>query len=46
MRKEKIWDIVLSNGNNLKKAVSELVKEALSAGSDDNITLVLIHGGP
>jgi len=46
VRKEKIWDIVLSNGNNLKKAVSELVKEALSAGSDDNITLVLLHGGP
>ena len=45
VRKEKIWDIVVSNGDQVQKAVEELVKEALSAGSDDNITLVLVHGG-
>ncbi|MGB9175572.1 MAG: protein phosphatase 2C domain-containing protein [Methanoregula sp.] len=43
--KEKIREIVLKNGENVEKSVRELVEEALSAGSDDNITVVLARGG-
>jgi serine/threonine protein phosphatase PrpC len=44
VKKERIQEIVLSYGENVEKSVKVLVEEALSAGSDDNITVVLIHG--
>lgn len=40
----KIQETVVANGEDLEKSVRELVKEALAAGSDDNITVVLAHG--
>jgi protein phosphatase len=43
--KERIREIVLANGENVERSVRDLVKKALSAGSDDNITVVLAHGG-
>jgi PPM family protein phosphatase len=42
--RERIRDIVLANGENVERSVRELVEEALSLGSDDNITVVLAHG--
>jgi protein phosphatase len=43
--KDRIREIVLANGENVEKSVRVLVDEALSAGSDDNITVVLAYGG-
>jgi PPM family protein phosphatase len=43
--KERIRKIILANGKNVKRSVRDLVQEALSAGSDDNITVVLAYGG-
>jgi protein phosphatase len=42
--RERILEIVLTNGENVGKSCNDLVQEALSAGSDDNISVVLIHG--
>ncbi|MDD4137577.1 MAG: protein phosphatase 2C domain-containing protein [Methanoregula sp.] len=44
IRKERIREIVFANGNDVTKSCRELVKEALAAGSDDNITIVLAYG--
>jgi len=44
IRKERIREIVLANGENVEKSCKDLVEEALSAGSADNITVVLAHG--
>ncbi len=41
---EKIQEVVLANGNKLKKSCKDLVTMALEAGSDDNITVVLVYG--
>jgi serine/threonine protein phosphatase PrpC len=41
---EKIQKVVLANGNKLKKSCKDLVEMALEAGSDDNITVVLVYG--
>jgi len=44
IRKERIREIVFANGNDVTKSCRDLVKEALAAGSDDNITIVLAYG--
>lgn len=44
IRKERIREIVFANGKDVTKSCRELVKEALAAGSDDNITIVLAYG--
>jgi protein phosphatase len=44
VEKEKIKEVVIANGNKLKKSCKDLVAMALEAGSDDNITVVLVHG--
>jgi serine/threonine protein phosphatase PrpC len=44
MKKEQIREIVFANEENMEKSCRELVEEAMSAGSDDNITVVLVHG--
>jgi PPM family protein phosphatase len=44
VKKERIREIVLAHGENVEKAGRALVKEALSSGSDDNITVVLAYG--
>jgi len=44
IRKERIREIVLANGEDVEKSCKELVEEALSSGSGDNITVVLAHG--
>ncbi len=41
---EKIQEVVLANGGKLKKSCKALVEIALEAGSDDNITVLLVHG--
>jgi len=41
---ERIREIIMANGEDVERSVRELVKEALSLGSDDNITVVLAHG--
>jgi protein phosphatase len=42
--KERIVEIVLANGENVEKSCRDLVRAALAAGSDDNISVVLAHG--
>ena len=42
--KERIREIVLANGEDVGKSCNDLVQAALSAGSDDNISVVLVHG--
>lgn len=44
LKKERIREIVFANGENGDKSCRELVERALCAGSDDNITVVLVHG--
>ena len=44
IRKERIREIVLANGENVEKSWMDLIEEALVAGSADNITVVLAHG--
>jgi len=44
IRKERIREIVLANGEDMEKSCKDLVEEALSSGSADNITVVLAHG--
>jgi protein phosphatase len=44
LKKERIREIVLANGENGEKLCRELVERALRAGSEDNITVVLVHG--
>jgi PPM family protein phosphatase len=44
VRKETIREVVVSNRDNLQKSCEDLVNMALEAGSDDNITVVLVHG--
>jgi serine/threonine protein phosphatase PrpC len=44
VRKEKIAEIVLRNGENVETSCEHLLQEALSAGSERTITLVLVHG--
>jgi serine/threonine protein phosphatase PrpC len=41
---DKIQEVVVANGGKLKKSCKDLVEMALEAGSDDNITVVLVHG--
>jgi serine/threonine protein phosphatase PrpC len=42
--KEGISAIVRANGENVEKSCHDLVHAALAAGSDDNISVVLVHG--
>ena len=44
--RERIREIILANGWDVERSVRELVNEALAAGSDDNITVVLAYGEP
>ena len=44
VRKERIGEIVLKNGENVETSCELLLQEAQSAGSEKTITLVLIHG--
>jgi PPM family protein phosphatase len=44
VKKDRIAEIVLQNGENVEASCEFLLQEALSAGSDRTITLVLIHG--
>jgi protein phosphatase len=44
VRKETIREVVVSNHDKLQTSCEDLVKMALEAGSDDNITVVLAHG--
>jgi serine/threonine protein phosphatase PrpC len=44
VRKEKIREVVILNHDELEKSCDDLVEMALEEGSDDNITLVLVHG--
>jgi len=42
--KETIQEVVIGNGDDLQMSCDDLVALALEAGSDDNITMVLVHG--
>ena len=44
VKKGRIADIVLENGENVDASCEFLLEEALSAGSEQTITLVLVHG--
>ncbi len=44
VKKDTIQDIVMENGNNLETSCEELIQQALSAGSDGTITVVLVRG--
>ena len=44
VKKDRIAEIVLQNGENVEASCEFLLQEALSAGSDRTITLVLVHG--
>jgi serine/threonine protein phosphatase PrpC len=44
VKKDRIAEIVRRNGENVEASAEFLVEEALSAGSDRTITLVLVHG--
>jgi serine/threonine protein phosphatase PrpC len=44
VKKERIAEIVLQNGENVEASCQYLLQEALSAGSERTITLVLVHG--
>lgn len=44
VKKERIAEIVLENGENTDASCEFLLEEALSAGSEQTITLVLVHG--
>ena len=44
IKKDRIAEIVLKNGENVEMSCELLVQEALSAGSDRTITIVLVHG--
>jgi len=44
VRKERIAEIVLQNGENVETSCERLLQEALSAGSERTITIVLVHG--
>lgn len=44
VRKERIADIVIQNEENVEASCEHLLQEALSAGSEQTITLVLVHG--
>jgi protein phosphatase len=43
VEKETIRKVVVLNRNELQKSCEDLVKMALEADSDDNITVVLVH---
>jgi serine/threonine protein phosphatase PrpC len=44
VRKERIAEIILRNGENVETSCENLLQEAQSAGSEKTITIVLIHG--
>jgi serine/threonine protein phosphatase PrpC len=44
VRKERIAEIVIQNGENVETSCEHLMQEALSAGSERTITIVLVHG--
>jgi PPM family protein phosphatase len=44
VERDTIQKVVLANRDKLKKSCDDLVTEALKAGSDDNITVVIVHG--
>jgi serine/threonine protein phosphatase PrpC len=44
VEREKIQEVVVLNGDDLQTSCEDLVAMALEAGSDDNITMVLVHG--
>jgi len=46
VRKERIADIVLQNGENVEASCEHLLQEALSAGSEQTITIILVCGHP
>jgi serine/threonine protein phosphatase PrpC len=43
-KKERIQEIILAKGEPVEKSCKDLAEEALSAGSDDNVTIVLVYG--
>lgn len=44
--KERIAEIVHENGENVEASCEHLMQEALSAGSEQTITLILVCGHP
>ncbi len=44
VKKERIAEIVLQNWENVESSCQYLLQEALSAGSERTITIVLVHG--
>jgi len=44
VKKERIAEIILKNGENVETSCQLLLEEALSAGSEQTITLILVHG--
>jgi serine/threonine protein phosphatase PrpC len=46
VKKDRIAEIVLQNGENVETSCEFLLQEALSAGSERTITIVLVHGHP
>jgi serine/threonine protein phosphatase PrpC len=44
VRKETIREVVIVNRDKLQKSCEDLVTMALEADSDDNVTVVLVHG--
>jgi serine/threonine protein phosphatase PrpC len=44
VKKDRIAEIVLQNGENVETSCEFLLQEALSAGSERTITIVLVHG--
>ena len=44
VKKERIAEIVLQNGENVESSCEFLLQETLSAGSERTITIVLVHG--
>jgi serine/threonine protein phosphatase PrpC len=44
VRKERIAEIVLANGENVETSAEQLVREAQRSGSEETITVVIAHG--
>ena len=46
VKKERIAEIVVQNGENVETSCQHLMQEAHSAGSEQTVTIVLVHGHP
>jgi serine/threonine protein phosphatase PrpC len=44
VKKERIAEIVLANGENVETSAEQLVQEAQRSGSEETITVVIAHG--